>query len=148
MPLGPDTQFFWLRAKFPETSSSQLPSNFREISGISALFSLPRLKRSGIEYVILAGSSLFMSSGVQSRHESGLAPSCWRTAREFLNVFNFFAFEIENFRSPAGASLGSEGSRGLSQGRRSGFFPETGQISREISGILFCSEGSYFQRNF
>ena len=30
----------------------------------------------------------------------------------------------------------------------SGLFPERGQISREISGILFSSEGSDFQENF
>ena len=37
---------------------------------------------------------------------------------------------------------------GVRRGGGSGLFPEGGQISREISGIVFCSEGSYFQRNF
>ena len=73
------------------------------------LSSLPRLKKLGIEYVILAGSSLFTLSGGQSRRGSGLASSWWRTAGHFFNDFDFFALEIANFRSPAGASLGSEG---------------------------------------
>ena len=59
--LGVDVHFRWDRVKFPF-------SNFH---------SDPRLKMSGIEYVVLAGSSLFTWSGAQSRYGSGLA-SCWR----------------------------------------------------------------------
>ena len=36
----------------------------------------------------------------------------------FFNDLDFFAPEIANFRSPSGASLGSEGSRGVSRGGR------------------------------
>ena len=35
----------------------------------------------------------------------------------FFNDFGIFALEIANFRSPAGASLGSEGSGGVTEGK-------------------------------
>ena len=48
------------------------------------LLFLSRLKKPGIEYVILAGSSLFTLSGVnQSQYDSGLGSSWRRTARHF-----------------------------------------------------------------
>ena len=39
-------------------------------------------------------------------------------SEQFFNDFDFFAPEIANFRSPSGASPGSEGSRGVSRGGR------------------------------
>ena len=57
----------------------------------------------------------------------GLASSRWRTECDFFNDFGIFALEIANFRSPAGASLGSEGSGGVPRGKvekgGSGFHP-------------------------
>ena len=63
----------------------------------SVLSSLPRLKKSGIEYVILAWSSLFTFSRAQSRHRSGLASSWSRTERDFVKGFDFSALEIAKF---------------------------------------------------
>ena len=70
-------------------------------------------------------------------------------------ILTFFAREIANFRSPAGASLGSEGSQGIPRGpsRKEGLdfpskgvkfpgkfpdlcFAQTPQISRIFSGNL------------
>ena len=84
---------------------------------------------------------------------SGGAPSA------IFNVFDFFALELENFRSPAGACLGSEGSWGVPRGksRRDGLdflskgvkfpgkFPELcflprGQISKGISRNLYLGQ--------
>ena len=66
------------------------------------LLFLSRLKKSGIEYVILAGSSLFTLSGRQSRYESGLVSSWRRTERDFFNDLDDFAPEIANFARPQG----------------------------------------------
>ena len=90
--LGPGLHFRWLRVKFLETNSSPRPSHF----------SFPQLKKSGIEYVILAGSSLFTLSGAQSRYESGLVSSWRRAARNFFDDLDFFAFEIAKFARPQG----------------------------------------------
>ena len=110
---------------------------------------LPRLQTSGIEYVILVGSSLFTLSGAQCQYGSGLASSWWRTVRDFFNDLDFFALENANFRSPAGASLGSEGSQPPSTRTKAsatplfpGKFPESENltdplISRGISRNLY-----------
>ena len=84
--LGYDVGFCWLRVKFLETVSSARPSDFREISRKAVLFFLPRLKKSGIEYVILAKSSLLTLSGAQSRYGSGLVSYWRRTARDFSMI--------------------------------------------------------------
>ena len=74
---------------------------------------------------------------------------------DFSMSLTFFELKIANFRSPAGASLGSEGSRGVLRGKSTregldflpkgvkfpGKFPETEnrrdpQISKGISGNL------------
>ena len=87
--VGPDVGFCWLRVKFLETVSSARPSDFREISRKPVLFFVPRLKKSGIEYVILAKSSLLTLSGAQSRYGSGLV-SYWRcTARDLSMIWKF-----------------------------------------------------------
>ena len=64
--------------------------------------------------------------------------------RTIFNDLDSFAPEIANFRSPSGVLRGPEGY--VEEGG-SGLFPERGQISREISGIVFSSEGSDFQEN-
>ena len=66
------------------------------------LLFLSRFKKSGIEYVILAGSSLLTLSGAQSRYGSGLVSSWRRAAREFFNDLDFFAPEIAKFARPQG----------------------------------------------
>ena len=73
--LGYGAEFCWLRVKYLETISSSRPSNNREISRKAVLLFLSRFKKSGIEYVILAGSSLLTLSGAQSRYGSGLVSS-------------------------------------------------------------------------
>ena len=98
---------------------------------------------SGIEYVILAGSSLFSWSGAQSRYGSGLA-SCWRhKEHDYFNDFDFFAPEIAIFLWPAGASRGSEGSREVPRG------PEGSRGERRGGRVwIFSQKGSNFQGNF
>ena len=68
LPFGYGAEFCWLRVKYLETISSSRPSNNREISRKAVLLYLSRFKKSGIEYVILAGSSLLTLSGAQSRY--------------------------------------------------------------------------------
>ena len=63
---------------------------------------LSRLKKSGIEYVILAGSSLFTLRGVESQCESGLVSSWRRTECNFSKDLDCFAPEIANFARPQG----------------------------------------------
>ena len=79
---------------------------------------------------------------------------------DFSMSLTFFELKIANFRSPAGASLGSEGSRGVLRGKSTregldflpkgvkfpGKFPEMcflprGQISEGISGNLCQGQG-------
>ena len=55
---------------------------------------MPRLKKSGIEYVILVGSSLFTLSGLNSDMIA-------EGVRDFFTDFSFFALGIANFRSPS-----------------------------------------------
>ena len=62
-----------------------------------------RLTKSGIEYVILAGSSFFPSSSAKSRLLSVMVVVLARAARDFSRILGFLAPEIENFRWPAGA---------------------------------------------
>ena len=100
--IGYDTGFCWLRVRFLETISSRGPSDFQEISGKAVLCSMPQLKKWCVEYVILAGSSLFTLSGRQSRYESGLVSSWRRTERDFFNDLDDFAPEIANFARPQG----------------------------------------------
>ena len=149
--VGPGVLFRWLRVKFLETGSSPRPSYFREISGKAVLCSMPQLKKWCVEYVILAGSLLFSLSGAQSRYGPGLASAWRRTMRDFFNDFDFFAPEIANFCSPAGASLGSEGSRGVLRGKstREGldFLPKGVKFPGKFPEMCF-SRGSNFQRNF
>ena len=66
------------------------------------LLFLSGLKKSGIEYVILAGSSLFTLSGGQSRYGSGLVSSWRRTERDFFKDLDCFAPQIANFARPQG----------------------------------------------
>ena len=106
----------------------------------SVLSSLPRLKKSGIEYVILAWSSLFTFSRAQSRHRSGLASSWSRTERDFVKGFDFSALEIAKFpgnlRNPE-----------ISMEISAPVFYRS-QISGEISGIHTFLWLADFQRNF
>ena len=117
----------------------------------SLLSSLLQLEKSGIECVILAGSSLFTLSAAKSRYGSGLASSSWRTDVIFSRILTVLHLKshfllarrgISRFR---GVPRGPEGK--VEEGG-SGFSPERGQISREISGNVFFSKGSDFQRNF
>ena len=102
MDVGYGAEFCWLRVKYLETISSSRPSNNREISRKAVLLFLSRFKKSGIEYVILAGSSLLTLSGAQSRYGSGLVSSWRRAARDFFNDLGFFAPEIAKFARPQG----------------------------------------------
>ena len=67
---------------------------------------------------------------------SGGAPSA------IFNGFDFFALELENFRSPAGASLGSEGSGGVPRGK-----VEKGGSGFSPLGVLFPAGISGFSSN-
>ena len=108
--------FCWLRVRYLETISSSRPSdnqgNFRE----SCAFFLPRLKKSGIEYVILAKSSLFDVVGGSIPIWVGFGIFLAAHSARFFKDWDFFAPEIAIFRSFSGASVGSEGSRGVSRG--------------------------------
>ena len=62
-----------------------------------------RLTKSGIEYVILAGSSFFPLSGAESRFLPVLAIVLARAARDFSRIWAFWHLKSQNFRWPAGA---------------------------------------------
>ena len=62
-----------------------------------------RLTKSGIEYVILAGSSFFPLSGAKSRFLPVLVVVLARAARDFLRIWAFGHLKSQNFRWPAGA---------------------------------------------
>ena len=64
-----------------------------------------RLTKSGIEYVILAGSSFFPSSSAKSRLLSVVVDVLARAARDFSRILGFLAPEIENFAGPQGPVL-------------------------------------------
>ena len=72
-------------------NSDKCPGYFREISGQYVLPSLPRLKKSGIEYVILAGSSFFCVARCQFvRSLPALDPLLARAARDFSKDLTFW----------------------------------------------------------
>ena len=77
--------------------SGKFPGNFLSLH-------LPRLKKSGIECVILAKSSLFTLSRAQSRYGSGLTSSWGAQGAIFSMILRFFALDIANFRSGRGIS--------------------------------------------
>ena len=85
LAVGYGAEFCWLRVKYLETISSSRPSNNREISRKAVLLFLSRFKKSGIEYVILAGSSLLTLSGAQSRYGSVFVSSWRHAAQDFFN---------------------------------------------------------------
>ena len=95
---GQECKVFWAGVKFPETDSSPRHSYFQEISGKYVLPSQPRPKKSGIEYVILAGSSLFSRC-------RGVNPDMGRVWRLpgggqrtiFSKILTFFALQIAKF---------------------------------------------------
>ena len=62
-----------------------------------------RLTKSGIEYVILAGSSFFPLSRAKSRFLPVLVVVLARAARDFLRIWAFGHLKSQNFRWPAGA---------------------------------------------
>ena len=62
-----------------------------------------RLTKSGIEYVILAGSSFFPLSRAESRFLTVKMADLARAARDFFKDLAFWAPETPNFRWPAGA---------------------------------------------
>ena len=62
-----------------------------------------RLTKSGIEYVILAGSSLFPLSWARSRFLTVLVVVLARAARRFFKNLGFGHLDSQNFRWPAGA---------------------------------------------
>ena len=62
-----------------------------------------RLTKSGIEYVILAGSSFFPLSGAKSRVLPVMAVILARAARDFSRIWAFEHLKSQNFRWPAGA---------------------------------------------
>ena len=64
-----------------------------------------RLTKSGIEYVILAGSSIFELSEAKSGFLLGLGHYLARAARDFFNDFDFLAPKTQKFCSPAGATV-------------------------------------------
>ena len=100
--VGPDPDFRWIRVKFLETVSSQTPPNNQEISGKSITSSLPRLKKSGIEYVLLAGSSLCTLSGAQSRYGPGLVPSWWAYCVIFQRLLTILHLKSKKNARPQG----------------------------------------------
>ena len=67
-----------------------------------------RLTKSGIEYVILAGSSFFPLSNAESRFLTVEMVDLARAARDFFKDFDFLAPQIPNFRSLAGACLSEQ----------------------------------------
>ena len=76
---------------------------------IGRLISL-RLKKSGIEYVILAGSSIFRCQGRNPGFGRSWLVVVARAARDFFNDFDFEHLKSEIFAGPQGhlAGLGSE----------------------------------------
>ena len=68
-----------------------------------------RLTKSGIEYVILAGSSFFPLSGAKSQFLPVMAVVLARAARAIFQGFGFRAPEISKF------SLSPQGPEGLSE---------------------------------
>ena len=62
-----------------------------------------RFTKSGIEYVILAGSSLFQLSRAESRFLTVKMADLARAAAIFSRIWGFWAPETQNFRWPAGA---------------------------------------------
>ena len=117
--VGYDADFCWLRVKFLETVSSSRPSNNQEISRKAVLLFLSRLKKSGIEYVILAGSSLFtLSAGNPDMSRVWRLPGGAQCAI-FSMLLTFFHLKLQIFAGPQGhlyVSDGSEGSRGVPRG--------------------------------
>ena len=61
-----------------------------------------RLTKSGIEYVILAGSSLFPLSGAKSRFLPVMVVVLARAVRDFSRIWAFGHLKSQNFRWPAG----------------------------------------------
>lgn len=64
---------------------------------------MPWLQRSGTEYVILAGSSIFESSVAKSRFLLVMVVFVARAARDFFNKLDFWQLKSEKNRWPAGA---------------------------------------------
>ena len=62
-----------------------------------------RLTKSGIEYVILAGSSFFPLSGAESRCLPVLLGHFGARSARFFKDLGFWALKSQNFRWPAGA---------------------------------------------
>ena len=94
--LGPGAGFCWLRVRYLETISSSRPSDKQDISGKAVLLFLSRFKKSGIEHVILARSSLLTLSRAQSRYGSGLVSSWRRAARNFSTELDFLHPNSQN----------------------------------------------------
>ena len=99
-----------------------LSKDWKFIGGLILL----RLKKSGIEYVIFAKSSLLTLSGAQSRYGSGLVSYWRRTARDFSMIWTFLHLKSQNSLALGGISIGSEGSRGVSRGGRIWIFSRKG----------------------
>ena len=64
---------------------------------------LLRLTKSGIEYVISAGSSFFPLSGAESRFLPVLVGHFGARSARFFKDLGFWALKSQNFRWPAGA---------------------------------------------
>ena len=64
-----------------------------------------RLTKSGIEYVILAGSSIFESSVAKSRFLLVMVVFVARAARDFFKKLDFWHLESEKFAGPQGPVL-------------------------------------------
>ena len=101
--FGYGAEFCWLRVKYLETISSSRPSNNREISRKAVLLFLSRFKKSGIEYVILAGSSL-LTYVVGGSIPIWVGFGVFLAARsaQFFNDLDCFAPEIAKFAHPQG----------------------------------------------
>ena len=61
-----------------------------------------RLTKSGIEYVVLAGSSFFPLSGAKSRVLPVMAVVLARAAHDFSRIWAFGHLKSQNFRWPTG----------------------------------------------
>ena len=66
----------------------------------------------------------------------------------FSTISTFLHLRSQIFAHPQGHLWVLRGPEGKVEEGGSGFSPERGQISREVSGNVFSSEGSDFQENF
>ena len=146
--LGPGTGFCWTRATFLETSSSPRPSHFREISGKFVSFFSPSAD----------GPSAMWSRNGRNRRkkfwiQSEQSDFWYEPHRCPENGLDKYFLMLSGGPGDASDSPGGH-LRGIltpqcsGRGKGPRLFRLRGQISLEISGIVFSFEGSDFQENF